>query len=51
MILLEPFTVPGLDKALLELLITAGVILTTGAAVTVGSIIGLIRAVAAAAAR
>jgi hypothetical protein len=44
MILLEPFTVPGLDKALLELLITAGVILATGVAVTVGSIIGLIRA-------
>jgi len=42
--LLEPFTVPGLDKSLFELLITLGSILITGAVVTVGSVIGLIRA-------
>jgi len=42
---LEPFTVGGLDKALLELSITLSSFLITGVAVTVGSIIGLIRAV------
>ena len=45
LVLLEPFTVPGLDKSLFELLITLGSILITGAVVTVGSVIGLIRAV------
>ena len=45
MALLEPFTVPGLDKSLFELLITLGSILLTGAVVTVASVIGLIRAV------
>ena len=45
MALLEPFTVPGLDKSLFELLITLGSILITGAVVTVGSVIGLIRAI------
>ena len=44
MALLEPSTVPGLDKSLFELLITLGSILITGAVVTVGSVIGLIRA-------
>ena len=43
--LLEPSTVPGLDKSLFELLITLGSILITGAVVTVGSVIGLIRAI------
>ena len=43
--LLEPFTVPGLDKSLFELLITLSSILITGAVVTFGSVIGLIRAV------
>jgi hypothetical protein len=43
--ILEPFTVPGLDKALLELLITLSSILITGVVVIIGSIIGLIRAV------
>lgn len=45
MALLEPFTVPGLDKSLFELLIILSSILITGAVVTVGSVIGLIRAV------
>jgi hypothetical protein len=42
---LEPFTVLGLDRALLELLITLSSILITGSFVMIGSIIGLIRAV------
>ena len=39
--LLEPFTVPGLDNALLELLMALSAVLIIGAVVIVGSIIGL----------
>jgi hypothetical protein len=40
-----PLVVPGLDKALLELLILLGVILGSVVLVTVSSVVGLIRAV------
>jgi hypothetical protein len=43
--LLEPFVIPGLDKALLELLLVFGVIIVTGLVLTLGSIAGLVRAV------
>ena len=46
MALLEPPTViPGLDTALLELLIVFGVILGSALVITIGSIVGVIRAV------
>ena len=41
--LLEPFVIPGLDKALLELLIIFGVIVASGLIVTASSIAGIIR--------
>jgi hypothetical protein len=43
--LLEPTAIPGLDKALLELLIIFSVIGASGLIVTVSSILGIIRAV------
>jgi len=43
--LLEPTVVPGLDKALLELLIVFGVIVGAGLVITISSIVGVIRAV------
>jgi hypothetical protein len=43
--LLEPTTVPGLDRALLQLLLIFGAVAAAGLAVTVGSIIGIVRAV------
>ena len=45
MALLEPFVVPGLDRAVLELLIISAIVLGLGLIVTISSIIGVIRAV------
>jgi len=42
---LEPTTIPGLDRALLELLITFSVIVGLGLMITISSIVGVIRAV------
>lgn len=42
---LEPFVLPGFDRVVLKLLIIFGVILVTGIVVTIGSIVGVIRAV------
>jgi hypothetical protein len=44
MSLIEPTTIPGLDKALLELLIIFSVIAASGLIVTASSIAGIIRA-------
>jgi len=44
-VLLEPTVVPGLDKALLELVAIFSVVALTGFVVTVSSIVGIIRAV------
>jgi hypothetical protein len=43
--LLEPNVVPGLDRALLELFLIFGAVLGLGFLITVGSVVGLIRAV------
>ena len=43
--LLEPFVIPGLGKALLELLIIFSVIVASGLVVTISAIVGIIRAV------
>ena len=43
--LLEPNVVPGLDRALLELLLIFSAVLGSGLLITVGSVVGLIRAV------
>jgi hypothetical protein len=43
--LLEPFVIPGFDRVVLKLLIIFSFIIVTGIVVTVGSIIGVIRAV------
>jgi hypothetical protein len=43
--LLEPTAVPGLDKALGELFIIFGVIIASGLALTISSIVGIVRAV------
>jgi MFS family permease len=43
--LLEPVVIPGLDRALLELLLIFGAVLGVGLLITAGSIAGLIRAV------
>ena len=45
MALLEPTVVPGLDKALLELFVIFSVVIVTGLAVTISSIVGVIRAI------
>ena len=45
MALLEPTSVPGLDKALLELFAFLSVVIATDLVLTVGSIVGVIRAV------
>ena len=45
MSLIEPTTIPGLDKVLLELLITFSIIIGSGIVVTISSIVGVIRAV------
>ena len=43
--LLEPNVVPGLDRALLELLLSFGAVLGSGLLITVSSIVGLVRAI------
>jgi len=43
--LLEPNVVPGLDRALLELLLIFGAVLGSGLLITVSSIVGLVRAI------
>jgi Kef-type K+ transport system membrane component KefB len=45
MALLEPYVIPGFDWLVLKLLIVIGVILVTGVAITLSSIVGLIRAI------
>jgi vacuolar-type H+-ATPase subunit I/STV1 len=42
---LEPNVIPGLDRALLELFLIFGAVLGLGLLITVGSVVGLIRAV------
>src|SRR4030095_12005190 len=43
--LFEPNFIPGLDRALLELLLIFGAVLGLGLLITVASIVGLVRAV------
>jgi len=45
MALLEPFRIPGLEWLVLKLLVIAIVVVVTGILITVGSIVGLIRAI------
>jgi uncharacterized protein with PQ loop repeat len=45
MALLEPTVIPGLDRALLELLAIFSVVCVTGLVVTISSIVGVIRAI------
>ena len=45
MAVLEPNVVPGLDRALVELLLIFGAVLVLGLLITGGSIVGLVRAV------
>jgi len=45
MALLEPYRIPGLEWLVLKLLVIAVVVVVTGVAITVSSIVGLIRAI------
>src|SRR5260370_41954107 len=44
MALSKPFAIPGLEKALLEFLLTLGAIVVAGLTIVVSSIIGIVRA-------
>jgi Kef-type K+ transport system membrane component KefB len=45
MALLEPYVIPGFDWLVLKLLVIIIVVLVTGVAITISSIVGLVRAI------